>query len=221
MRQTARTCRFLVLAPALFALIGCDTIGNPIDVMSSKKPSPDEFQVVARKELRRPPALGSSTLPEPTPGAPSPLDPDPQADAIAALTGQRVAASAPRATSISRGEAALLAAANAEAADPDIRSEIVAENAEIEDNKPYEPPTIFEVFSGGTAYDPEDVVDPNAESKRLQESGVPAPVNRTALAAEAAQANATDAAAAEADAEASVPRQPRFRPSTPLDSSFQ
>ncbi|MEM9145204.1 MAG: DUF3035 domain-containing protein [Pseudomonadota bacterium] len=220
MLATARPLRALVLLPALAALVACDTIGNPIDAMTSKRPSPDEFQVIARKELRRPPGLGSSTLPEPNPGAPSPLDPDPRGDAVAALTGQRVAASAPRASAVSRGEEALLAAADAQAANPEIRDQIIAENAEIAENKPYEPPTIFELLSGGPDYDPEDVVDPVAESRRLQESGVATPVDANALARQAELEAQTAEATTEPAPETTI-RQPRFRPSIPLDSSFQ
>lgn len=217
MCATRRTTCLLVLVPALAALAACDTIGNPIDAMSAKRPSPDEFQVIARKELRRPPGLGTSTLPEPRPGAPSPLEPDPRGDAVAALTGNRVAASAPLASSISRGEAALLAAADAQSANPDIRTQIIAENVAYEESKPYEPPTIFELFAGEREYDPEDVVDAPAEALRLSEAGVPTPVDGRALERQAAlEAEAAAEAQAVAEPEPVLPREPRFRPDIPL-----
>lgn len=217
-----RRLRRLAALPVLAVLAACDTIGNPLDAMSNKKPSPDEFQVLARKELRRPPGLGSWTLPEPEPGAPSPLDPDPRGDAVAALTGQRVPASAPRASAISRGEVALLAAANAEAANPTIRTDIVAENRAIEENKPYEPPTIFELLGGGgPGYDPEDVIDPATEARRLQGGGVPTPVDPRALETEAAALAEGEAEAASAAALADQPRQPRFRTAVPDDPLAQ
>ena len=213
-----RPCTALAALAALAAaLAGCDTIGNPITALSSKKLAPDEFQVIVRRGLERPPGLDASTLPEPRPGAPSPLDPDPQADAIAALTG---AAPPPRATAISRGEEALLAAADAQAASPEIRALVAAETREIEENKPYRPPTIFELLSGREEIDPETVIDPAAESRRLQESGVPTPTSPRALAREAERQadEAEERAAAEPPAEPGSIGRPRFRDSIPNDS---
>ncbi len=207
----------LAALAATAALAGCDTIGNPIEAITTKKPSPDEFQVIARRGLQLPPGLQSSTLPEPRPGAASPLDPDPQAEAIAALTG---AAPPPQATAISRGEAALLAAADAQAASPDIRTRIAAENREIEANEPYRPPTIFELFSGDDDIDPDTVIDPAAEARRLQESGVATPTSARALAEEAERraAEEAEAAAAEAPPEPGSIGTPRFFTSIPNDS---
>lgn len=204
------------------ALAGCDTIGNPLEALSKKKLGPDEFAVVVRDPLQMPPGLETSTLPPPSPGMRSPLEPNPQVDAIAALTGQPVSASAPQSVAISRGEAALLAAADANALSPTIRSDITAENVELEANKPYEPPSIFELFSG-PSIDPETLIDPVAESQRLQSTGVPAPVNQRALQLEALEQADSDERAAEAAAAASAPpsRDPRFRQNQARDGQFE
>lgn len=180
-----RERRLLALAGAVVLTVsGCESVGNPVDILTGKRSKPDEFQVIARDELRLPGSLSPSALPTPVPGAVSPLDPDPQAEAIAALSG--AGAPQPARTTISRGEAELLEAANANAADPAIRQQIATENVEIAANEPYEAPTLIELLSGDPGYDADDVINPNAEARRLQGSGAAAPVNPAALSEEAA-----------------------------------
>jgi hypothetical protein len=170
-------------AMALLALLGCDRIGNPFVVLGSKPPAPDEFQVINRKPLRMP---ASAALPEPRPGAPSPLDPDPNRDAIVALLGSDAA---PQGPGTSRGEQALLSAADVAASNPEIRQTLTVEREGGSPNEPYEPPSIFELFG---AYDapPEDVIDPAEEARRLQSEGVAAapidPADRPVVEAEEA-----------------------------------
>lgn len=154
-------------AVALLALGGCDRIGNPFVVLGSKPPAPDEFQVITRKPLRMP---ATAALPEPRPGAPSPLEPDPNRDAVVALLGS---GAAPQAPGRSRGEQALLSAADVAASNPEIRQTLAVEGERGNPNEPYEPPSIFEVF-GAYEAPPEDVIDPAEESRRLQREGVAA-----------------------------------------------
>ncbi len=209
---------WLAGALGLIALGGCSAIGNPIDALDRKKTAPDEFAVINRDALRVPPGLGTSTLPEPRPGEPSPLEPDPQAEAIAALTGRRDAALTPRSTPISRGEAALLEAADAAAVSPTIRIEIERDKEDLRDIGPYEPPTVVELFTGRSdGVDPGDLIDPVAESRRLQSEGVPTPVDQRALRTEAIAAADAEEEAVEA-AEAPRIREPRFRSSNPRSS---
>jgi hypothetical protein len=155
-------------AIALLALAGCDRIGSPFEVLAVKRPAPDEFQVIARDPLRMP---ASVRLPEPRPGAPSPLDPNPGRDAAIALLG---APARPVAGGAGSGEQALLAAADASARNPEIRTILAAE--ESADSGEYEPPTIWELFGGssGPEVDPEEVIDAAAEARRLQTEGVAA-----------------------------------------------
>jgi len=163
-----------LLAGAI-ALGGCDTVGSPLDVIQGKRTSPDEFQVLARKPLRMP---GSSDLPEPRLGAPSPLEPDARNAAIVALFGAPGAA-APG-TGASPGERALLDAARVSAA-----AELDAELSTAEDrlivDRPYEPPTLIELFSDSERPEgAEDAIDPAAEARRLQRLGVSAaPIDPT------------------------------------------
>ncbi len=208
-------------ALAALALSGCDTIGNPLDAIANKKPSPDEFAVISHGELQLPPGLGTSTLPEPRPGVASPIEPNPKAAAAAALTGNPVPPTVPRRTTISRGEAALLEAADANVASPTIRDDIQAENRRLKEETPWEAPTVFELFTEDDGIDPGDLLDADAEARRLQGAGVSAPVDQRALQREALTAaeegRVADAAAAEA---ASPPvREPRFRNRLPRDSS--
>ncbi len=158
-----------VAIAALVALGGCDRIGNPFVVLSSKPPAPDEFQVITRKPLMMPP---TDALPEPRLGAPSPLDPTPNRDAELALLGTDVG---PPPVGSSQGEQALLSAADVAASNPEIR-QTLSQDA-TGSNEPYEPPTIFELL-GASEAPPKDAIDAAAEARRLQAEGVaPAPID--------------------------------------------
>lgn len=165
----------LCCLPAMGLLIaGCDQIGSPLDAVRGNVPAPDEFQVLATKPLQMP---GTLSLPEPRLGERSPLEPDPQADATAALLG---AGGATVATTASPGEVALLGAASPDSDNPDIRRTLVVEAAS-EDDGPYEAPTLSELLSGDEQKQ-EDALDPAAEARRLQAEGVAAaPVDPNAI----------------------------------------
>lgn len=152
-----------IAAVALLALSGCDSVGNPFEVLAAKRPAPDEFQVIARAPLRMP---VSAALPEPQLGSPSPLDPAPQRQAMAALLGQPSQTSGQQ----SAGERALLAAADATATDPEIRSTLEADHRN-RDNA-YEAPYIWELFGFKDDIRREDMIDPRIEARRLQGEGV-------------------------------------------------
>lgn len=160
------------IAVSLLSLAACDTLGNPFVVLGRKAPSPDEFQVVSRKPLTMPSTVA---LPEPRLGERSPLDPNPSSDAIAALLGPTSASTIP---SGSAGEAALLAAANAQANDGDIRTKVEADRASADENKPYEAPSLFDLLGDDDKTDYPDALDADAEARRLQTEGVAAaPIN--------------------------------------------
>ena len=153
----------------LLALQACSTIGNPLEALGAKIPPPDEFQVIARAPLVMP---TTARLPEPTPGAPSPLDPDPHRDAQLALMGtggSHVVSS----IEPSIGEQVLLTSANASASATDIRVQLEEEKIDKEKNKPYEAPTLGELFGGKSdeKLDEATLLDPLAESQRLQREG--------------------------------------------------
>lgn len=157
-------------ALALLALGGCSSFGNPLVVFAQKREAPDEFQVLAREPLRMP---TSATLPAPRPGAPSPLEPDPRHEAVVALLGPGAVPAAPAETEPSPGELALLSAADASAAKPGIRKALREDKTHKSSNKPYEPPLLIELFTGGDST-PKNVIDPAAEARRLQREGIAA-----------------------------------------------
>ncbi|MEO1491704.1 MAG: DUF3035 domain-containing protein [Pseudomonadota bacterium] len=160
------------IAVSLLSLAACDTLGNPFEVLGRKAPAPDEFQVVSRKPLVMP---NSVALPEPRLGERSPLEPNPSSDAIAALLGTPTISTVPAG---SAGEAALLAAANAGATDGDIRTKVEADRSNADANKPYEPPTVFELLGSDSDQEFPDALDADAEARRLQTQGVAAaPIN--------------------------------------------
>ncbi|MEL6267784.1 MAG: DUF3035 domain-containing protein [Pseudomonadota bacterium] len=172
---------------AAVAMAGCSQFGDPLEAIGARPPAPDEFMVVERDPLVVPPQVqggGDVALPRPAPGTPSPRNPDPRAEAAEALLG---GAPAGAVSQPSPGESALVSVATAEA-DPEVRQALEAQAAaaaEAEANAPYEPPTIFELFGGdpGDETDPETLVDPVAESQRLQRQGVRAPTDPEATAA--------------------------------------
>jgi hypothetical protein len=180
-RKTQRALTVGVLGMAML-VGGCGTFGNPLDAIRAKKAAPDAFQVVARKDLRMPGTLRPATLPVPRPGESSPLEPNPQADAINALTGRQSIVTEMPSTNVSRGETLLLSAVEAQP-EPEIRAQLTRENAERATNEPYEPPSILELVAGRTeTVDPETVVDGTAEAKRLQAAGVRTPFDPNAVA---------------------------------------
>jgi hypothetical protein len=168
------------LAAALLALAGCGSIGNPLKAIGGSIEAPDEFQVIARKPLQMP---ASAELPEPRPGAPSPLDPDPHRDAIAALLGASAAPTA--AAGPSAGEQVLLSSANAAAASSDIRVQLEQDKVAAEAKKPYQPPSLGALLGGGEKekVDEAEMLDPVAESQRLQQEGYRTPSDPEAVAA--------------------------------------
>ncbi len=128
-------------------LFGCGELNVRRDLGLVEK-GPDEFSVIKKKPLQMP--TNSASLPEPRPGARSLVEPDPAADARAALLGERaVTPQAPTAQGAS--ESALVKAAGAGSADPAIRAtledeaEDLAEGGRLLDvwfgrNKPNEQP---------------------------------------------------------------------------------
>ena len=168
------------LTAMLLALSACGAIGNPLEALGAKIPPPDEFQVTVRKPLVMP---ASATLPEPRPGVPSPLDPDPHRDALRALFGT---SGSPVVSNIapSAGEQILLTSANAAAASSEIRVQLEEERIREEAAKPYQPPSLGELLSGRKSekLDESELLDPVAESQRLQRQGYLTPVDPNAAA---------------------------------------
>jgi hypothetical protein len=181
MSGTLKIYRLGTMALCLGALMACDTIGNPFQALGTRPPAPDEFQVVSRKPLNMPSGLA---LPEPRLGERSPLDPTPERDALTALLGPDAGTPIP---SASAGEQALLAAANANSSNSEIRQVIQEDLVTADSNEKYEPPSIFEVFGSDGKQPVKDALNPAAEARRLQTQGIAAapidPDDRPAAAA--------------------------------------
>ncbi len=166
-----RNRAFPALAAAVALLGGCDQIRTPINGLFAAPEPPDAFLVLSRAPLRMPPSMA---LPEPRPGETSPLEPTPLTDAQVALLGRPAT---PAGTAPSAGERALLDAADAAAAQPDIREVLAIESDPDLNEGPYEPPSIFALVFGEDTIEPEDVIDPTVESRRLAAEGFLTPVD--------------------------------------------
>jgi Protein of unknown function (DUF3035) len=160
----------LVAAGAVLALSGCG--GQVRQALGMTKHSPDEFLTVAHAPLTLPPDYN---LRPPEPGAPRPQEGTAVEQAQTALyansggttlsTGSSFGGSSEAAQSA--GEVALLQNAGAAGIDPGIRAQIDNETAaQIERDKSLVERLVF--WRTPEPYG--TVVDPVAESKRLQEN---------------------------------------------------
>jgi hypothetical protein len=160
------------LAIAVPALVGgCTSVKEQLGLT---KQSPDEFKVVSRAPLSMPPDYN---LRPPTPGAPRPQEGSSRDQAAAAVFGYPGAGLQPdqippigegeSESAQSSGESALLQSAGASGVDPNIRTLVDGETAADEaDSETLADTLVF-------WRDPEpygDVVDAEAEQKRLQEN---------------------------------------------------
>ena len=155
---------------ALLALSGCG--GGVRQALGMTKQSPDEFLTVSHPPLTLPP---DSTLRPPQPGAPRPQEgtaADQGQTALYANNGGTppVLSATPDASTAaaqSSGEVALLHNAGATDINPDIRAQIDSETAaQIERDQTL----ISRLVFWRTQQPYGTVVDPVAESKRLQEN---------------------------------------------------
>jgi Protein of unknown function (DUF3035) len=160
----------LVAIGALLALSGCG--GGVKQALGMTKHSPDEFLTVAHPPLTLPP---DNTLRPPEPGAPRPQEGTASEQAQTALYANNggtapalsAASDASTGTAQSSGEVALLQNAGAVNVDPGIRAEIDTETAaQIERDQ-----TLISRLVFWRTQEPYGtVVDPVAESKRLQQN---------------------------------------------------
>ncbi len=170
-RALMRPVVLAALCASLFSLAACGQNLNLRRELGLVGEGPDEFTVVKRKPLVLPASSPSTVeeLPTPKPGAPSPLDPQPEQEAQRALAGSTLPASSGAA---SAAETSLLSQAGATEADDGIRTQL-AEDQEylvkgtIVDNAVAD---VVELVSGERAEERyEDPLDPAAEARRLSE----------------------------------------------------
>lgn len=117
--------RALILTALATALLaGCASRDDDPRLMnvSSSDRSPDEFSILPTQPLQAPPDY--SNLPQPNPGGRNLVDPDPRADAVAALGGS---ATATRGTA---ADSALISHATRHGVQEDIRQTLAAEDRE-------------------------------------------------------------------------------------------
>lgn len=168
----ARNFGLTMLGAGMLALSGCDQIGNPIDAITGESTAPDEFEVIARKPLRMPSSINLDKLPEPRLGIPSPLEPNPNADAAQALFGNGGVGGA---GATSSSEAALVGAARSAADGRVVSAEDIAA---AQQSDKFEAPAVSELLFGDGDEGVADALDANAEARRLQTEGrTSAPVN--------------------------------------------
>lgn len=178
-KRRSRTIVTVALVAGTLALVGCgDSTKRSLGLTKSV---PDEFAVVSRAPLSRPPDYG---LRPPRPGAESPSRVTPTQEAKQTLFGSEAAAgtaatanrqdrpagspsAAPRTAvnTTTPGESALLSKAGATSVDPNIRAEIDRESAVLAQA---DQNFIQELLD----YTPDraEVVDAAGEAKRLREN---------------------------------------------------
>ena len=171
------TFRLLMVAALALGLSAC---GGFSESLGLNKQSPDEFRVVSRAPLTVPPDF---QLRPPEPGAPRPQvgTPSQQAERAVFRNSQGVPVSQQAASAANRtaGEQALLNAAGAQQADPNIRQIVNRETKQLNEESDYFVDRLVfwnDQVPAGT------VVDPVAERRRLQENealGQPATTGAT------------------------------------------
>lgn len=137
--------------------------GNTKQMLGLDKPPPDEFTVVSRAPLSVPPEF---SLRPPDPGAPRPQEGATRDRARRALTGAEAQMAYQRA-GLSPGESALLSRTGAANVPDDIRSTVERESSVLAaEGRTFTDRLVF----WRDAEPAGDVVDPEAESRRIREN---------------------------------------------------
>lgn len=170
-RAAARLKRFVAPA-ALAVVLGACTVGSEGGSFSQQiglaTPPPDEYAVVANRELQIP---STYELRPPSPGAPSLVEARPGEQARAALFAPAESGAA----GPSAGESALLAAAGATQTDPNIRQTVAAEQETyVAENTRFGLTSIAGYKIPGP--EDEEALDADEEARRLAEEGVLSPI---------------------------------------------
>jgi hypothetical protein len=156
------TLRLLMIAGLALALSAC---GGFREQLGMNKQSPDEFRVVSRAPLTLPPDY---SLRPPEPGAPRPqVGTSAQQAERAVFANSQAPTQQQAVVPRTAGEQALLAAAGAEQADPNIRLIVDRETKRINaESERFVDALVF----WDTQPPAGSIVDPVAETRRLQEN---------------------------------------------------
>ena len=162
--EARMTFRLLMFAALALSVSAC---GGFRESLGMTKQSPDEFRVVSRAPLTVPPDF---QLRPPEPGAPRPQVGTPAQQAERAVfrntqNAPQTANAAPRRVTV--GEQALLSATGAAEADPNIRLVVDRETKQINEESDY---FVDRLVFWNDAVPAGTVVDPAAETRRLQEN---------------------------------------------------
>lgn len=158
----ARITRTILALATLATLAACG--GGEPNLLNIRKAdrTPDEFSILPTRPLEQPPSL--ATLPPPTPGGVNRTDPQPEAQAVAALGGNAAAGA--------RGDGGLLGAVRRYGVDPSIRGRLAQEDLAFRranDGRLLE--RVFNVNVYFRAYRAQSL-DQYAELERLRRLGV-------------------------------------------------
>lgn len=160
--------RVISLTIGIAALAGLVACGNDAKLMnlSSGQSSPDEFGILPTRPITMPPDL--ALLPTPTPGGANITDPNPEADAVAALGGNPGAL-------VDQGVAAtdqgLVAYASRGGNDPAIRTTLARADQQYRSRNQ---PRILERLAGSSTYYRvyrRQSLDTQSELERWQRAG--------------------------------------------------
>ncbi|WP_347137865.1 DUF3035 domain-containing protein [Paracoccus sp. SSK6] len=163
-----------IAAAAVMGLSACGS--NQLMNIETGQNSPDEFAILPTRPLSMPPDL--ALLPAPTPGGANITDPNPNADAVAALGGNpaRLADQG-----IAASDGALVAHAARRGSDPAIREKLAQSDADWRSRNKRRPlEALFGTSVYQRAYRPL-ALDSQTEQQRWQRAGAitqtsPAPV---------------------------------------------
>ncbi len=157
---------------AVVLMSACANTDRSLRDLRAAGGGPDEFAVIPQRPLTLPP---TTSLPEPTPGGANLADPNPKAEAIAALGGSRAAQFA---GGIPARDNALIAQTSRYGVTPNIRGELAATDKAFRDGK-----SRLNIFNplGRDRYFPayaSQALDARAELARLRAAGVAVPTPR-------------------------------------------
>lgn len=166
-KDTGQSMRAIFLA--LFAaagLMACTSGDRPLHDMSGAGNGPDDFSVLPVAPLEIPETM---QLVNPTPGGTNRVDPNPKAEAIAALGGR---ASAQVAGGIPARDAALVARASRYGTDANIRQTLATEDEAYRRSA-----RRFSLFGGASYFSAyaRQALDAYAELARFRAAGVATP----------------------------------------------
>ncbi|MCA0908019.1 DUF3035 domain-containing protein [Ruegeria marisrubri] len=164
-----RMPRALFVLTVAAAVAACSNPG--LRDLAPPGPGPDEFSVLPVKPLTQP--QDYAFLPAPTPGGANLTDPNPNADAVAALGGNAAALN-PN-TAVPSSDAALVAASSRYGVSPDARQVVEADDAAFRKRRGrWTGLRLFPVDRYGQVYEKQSI-DPFAETEAARRAGIETP----------------------------------------------